>query len=107
MHEQGVDAHVDDEAGAADEPEADELQPVGGLAQSVQQTHVRPRRNGPGDVACVDVYGGGLVGHRCRLAEPGLAPAGLGGLGLDLVLKPPACQGSGRAPWQSPLALHE
>ena len=51
VHEQRVDGQVDDEADAADEPEADQLQPVGGPAHAVEQAHVRPDLDGRGVLA--------------------------------------------------------
>ena len=41
VHEQRVDGDVDDEADAADETEADELQPVRGVAHAVHEPDVR------------------------------------------------------------------
>jgi len=69
VHAQRVDGEVDDKPEAADEAEAHQLQPVGGLAQTVQQAHMRTDLNRSADIACVDVHGCGLVAHRCRLAE--------------------------------------
>ena len=42
VHEHGVDEDVDDEADAADDREAHELQPVGRAAHAVKHAHVRP-----------------------------------------------------------------
>jgi len=57
VHEQGVDGEVHDEPDGAHDPEADQLQPVGGAPHSVKETDVRP-----------DLHGGGLLAHHVRVA---------------------------------------
>jgi hypothetical protein len=88
VDEQRVYGEVDDEADAADDAEAYELQPVGRLAHSVHEAHVRLHLDGGADVAGVYVHGGGVVAHRCRLSERGLAPCWLGGVRAGVVLRP-------------------
>jgi hypothetical protein len=63
MDDERVDGDVDDEPGAADEAEADELHPVGRLAHPMDEAHVGTPLGGLLELACVEVDSGGLLRH--------------------------------------------
>jgi len=68
VHEQRVDGDVDDEAGAADESEADELQPVRRPTHPVHEPHVRLDVNRWSDAGRANIHGRGLVAHPSQVS---------------------------------------
>ena len=92
VHEQRIYGEVDDVPRAPDEPEADQLQPVGGSAHAVQQAHMGAQLAAHGHVSGAHVHGGVLREHapgylRWRRTDPARASRARG---------PPRARGGAR-----------